>query len=157
MRYTSDGLPFHVRLCTPSRYGLLTGRYNWRSRLKQSVLPGGADPLIENGRRTLATMFKEHGYYTAAVGKWHLGLGWERKDFDGSEYGIADEVQEKLKVPGAAGFLLDGMNIDFTKPLKVSPNDFGNRYTYSMGLRRLLTSRPIPILKTARCFQCRIM
>ena len=75
-------------LCTPSRYGLMTGRYNWRSRLKQSVLPGGADPLIEEGRSTIATMFKKHGYYTAAVGKWHLGLGWERKLIDGKEYGI---------------------------------------------------------------------
>lgn len=117
-------------LCTPSRYGLLTGRYNWRSRLKQSVLPGGADPLIESGRETLATLFKKNGYFTAAVGKWHLGLGWERREFDGSEYGIADEVAEKMKIPGAAGFLLDGMNIDFTKPLKVSPNDYGFDYFF---------------------------
>lgn len=117
-------------LCTPSRYGLLTGRYNWRSRLKQSVLPGGADPLIESGRETLASIFKKHGYFTAAVGKWHLGLGWERKELDGSEYGIADEVKEKMKIPGAAGFLLDGMNIDFTKPLKVSPNDYGFDYFF---------------------------
>lgn len=117
-------------LCTPSRYGLMTGRYNWRSRLKQSVLPGGADPLIEEGRSTIATMFKKHGYYTAAVGKWHLGLGWERKLIDGKEYGIEDEVREKLKVPGAEGFLLDGMGIDFTKPLKVSPNDYGFDYFF---------------------------
>lgn len=117
-------------LCTPSRYGLLTGRYNWRSRLKQSVLPGKADPLIESGRSTIATMFKKHGYYTAAVGKWHLGLGWERKPIDGSEYGIEEEVKEKLKVPGAEGFLLDGMGIDFTKPLKVSPNDYGFDYFF---------------------------
>ena len=117
-------------LCTPSRYGLMTGRYNWRSRLKQSVLPGGAAPLIEEGRSTLATMFKKHGYYTAAVGKWHLGLGWERKSIDGKEYGIEDEVREKLKVPGAEGFLLDGMGIDFTKPLKVSPNDYGFDYFF---------------------------
>ena len=117
-------------LCTPSRYGLLTGRYNWRSRLKQSVLPGGGDPLIESGRMTLASMFKKHGYYTAAVGKWHLGLGWERKALDGSEYGIADEVNEKKNLPGAEGFLLDGMNIDFTKPLKVSPNDYGFDYFF---------------------------
>lgn len=117
-------------LCTPSRYGLLTGRYNWRSRLKQSVLPGGSDPLIETGRSTLGTLFKKHGYYTTAVGKWHLGLGWERKAIDGSEYGIEEEVKEKLKIPGAEGFLLDGMGIDFTKPLKVSPNDYGFDYFF---------------------------
>ena len=62
-------------LCTPSRYGLLTGRYNWRSRLKAGVLPGGAPPLIEEGRSTLGTLFQSQGYFTAAVGKWHQGLG----------------------------------------------------------------------------------
>ena len=135
-------------LCTPSRYGLLTGRYNWRSRLKQSVLPGGADPLIESGRETLATMFKRQGYFTAAVGKWHLGLGWERKAFDGSEYGIADEVKEKMKLPGAAGFLLDGMNIDFTKPLKVSPNDYG--FDYFFGTAASLDQPPYTYIENRR-------
>ena len=43
-------------LCTPSRYGLLTGRYNWRSRLKSSVLPGQSFPLLEQGRETLASL-----------------------------------------------------------------------------------------------------
>ncbi|MCQ2558282.1 MAG: arylsulfatase [Oscillospiraceae bacterium] len=117
-------------LCTPSRYGLLTGRYNWRSRLKSAVLPGGAPPLIEEGRDTLASLFHRHGYYTAAVGKWHLGLGWQRRDFDGSEYGIQNEVapQKAHYVPG--GFVLDGMDLDFDKPLTVSPNDFGFDYFY---------------------------
>ncbi|MDT2801552.1 sulfatase-like hydrolase/transferase [Vagococcus lutrae] len=63
-------------LCTPSRYGLLTGTYSWRSPLKSYVLPGDSLPLIEEGRRTMAQMFKEKGYQTAVVGKWHLGLGW---------------------------------------------------------------------------------
>ncbi len=55
-------------LCTPSRYGLLTGRYNWRSRLKSLVLPGDAEALIEKDRRTLAQLLKDHGYNTAAIG-----------------------------------------------------------------------------------------
>lgn len=117
-------------LCTPSRYGLLTGRYNWRSRLKRGVLPGGSEPLIENGRMTLGNLFRNNGYFTAAVGKWHLGLGWERQEIDGSRYGIEDETKEKLKRSGAEGFLLDGMNINFTKPLKVSPNDYGFDYFF---------------------------
>ncbi len=117
-------------LCTPSRYGLLTGRYNWRSRLKAGVLPGGAPPLIEEGRSTLGTLFQSQGYFTAAVGKWHQGLGWERTEIDGEKYGIGEEVKEKLKDPRAAGFMLDGMNIDFTKPLKVSPNDYGFDYFF---------------------------
>lgn len=117
-------------LCTPSRYGLLTGRYNWRSRLKSSVLPGGADPLIEKGRMTMADLFKQNGYYTAAVGKWHLGMQWQRREYDGSEYGIAEEVAEKKKHPGAEHFLLDGMNIDFSKPTAYGPNDYGFDYFF---------------------------
>ena len=117
-------------LCTPSRYGILTGRYNWRSRLKQGVLPGGSDPLIESGRETLATLFKRQGYYTAAVGKWHLGLGWERKEIDEENTGFPKEVVKNIKNPFQKEFMLDGLNIDFTKPLKVSPNDYGFDYFF---------------------------
>lgn len=61
--------------CTPTRYGLLTGRDPWRTRLKQHVLFGSqGDPLIEADRPTLATLFRSQGYGTAIVGKWHLGL-----------------------------------------------------------------------------------
>lgn len=63
-------------VCTPTRYGLLTGRYAWRTRLKQGVLWGNGDTLIEPRRLTLASMLRERGYYTAAVGKWHLGMHW---------------------------------------------------------------------------------
>ncbi|MSU23882.1 MAG: arylsulfatase [Opitutus sp.] len=65
-------------LCTPARYALLTGRYAWRGRLKQDVLQGYDPPLIEAGRHTVATLLREHGYATAAFGKWHLGLDWAR-------------------------------------------------------------------------------
>ena len=63
-------------VCTPTRYGLLTGRYAWRTRLKSGVLWGNGDTLIEPRRLTLASMLRARGYYTAAVGKWHLGLHW---------------------------------------------------------------------------------
>ena len=66
-------------VCTPTRYGLLTGRYAWRSRLKQGVLWGNGDTLIEPRRLTLASMLRARGYYTAAVGKWHLGMHWAAK------------------------------------------------------------------------------
>ena len=49
-------------LCTPSRYGLMTGRYNWRSKLKHSVISGDKKHLIEDGRLTLGLMFKSAGY-----------------------------------------------------------------------------------------------
>jgi len=67
--------------CTPTRYGLLTGRYPWRGRMKHWVLFGvQGDPLIEEDRPTLATLFRSCGYATAMVGKWHLGLRYTRQD-----------------------------------------------------------------------------
>ena len=72
--------------CTPSRYSLLTGAYPWRQKEKQnSILDGDAPLAIEPGRYTLATLFKNAGYQTGIVGKWHLGLGdaKSRVDFNG--------------------------------------------------------------------------
>ena len=67
--------------CTATRYGLLTGRYAFRSRLKHFVLYGAqGDPLIEPDRPTLATLFKSEGYYTGMVGKWHVGLRYRQTD-----------------------------------------------------------------------------
>ncbi len=67
--------------CSPTRYGLLTGRYPWRNRLKHWVLFGSqGDPMIEADRPTLATMLRNNGYYTAMVGKWHVGLRYRRSD-----------------------------------------------------------------------------
>lgn len=67
-------------VCTPSRYSILTGRYNWRSRLKRGVLMGEDAPLLEPGRMTLASLLHSQGYYTACIGKWHLGLGFARQE-----------------------------------------------------------------------------
>ncbi len=65
-------------LCTPTRYGLLTGRYAWRTRLQSGVIGGLSPRLIEAGRPTVASFLQSHGYRTAVIGKWHLGLNWER-------------------------------------------------------------------------------
>jgi arylsulfatase A-like enzyme len=65
-------------VCTPTRYGLLTGRYAWRTRLKKGVLNGYGEPLIEPGRPTVASFLQRHGYHTGMVGKWHLGLGFAK-------------------------------------------------------------------------------
>jgi arylsulfatase A len=59
--------------CTPTRYGVLTGRYCFRSRLKAGVLTPWDPPLIEEGRLTVPALLRENGYATACVGKWHLG------------------------------------------------------------------------------------
>ena len=75
LRFTDAHSPSSV--CTPSRYGLLTGRYAWRSRLKRGVLQGYDPSLIEPDRATVASLLRDRGYATAAIGKWHLGLGDE--------------------------------------------------------------------------------
>lgn len=68
-------------VCTPTRYGILTGRYCWRSRLKKGVLAGTSPHLIEPGRLTVASVLRTSGYHTACIGKWHLGWDWTmRKD-----------------------------------------------------------------------------
>ena len=91
--------------CTPTRYGLLTGRYAWRSRLKHWVLFGEqGDPMIEPDRPTIASMLRDHGYVTAMFGKWHVGLRYRRADGT-----------------SAAGW----EDADLTQPLHTSPLDHG--------------------------------
>jgi arylsulfatase A-like enzyme len=73
-RFTHAYAPGSV--CSPTRYGLMTGRYYWRTSVKDGEVLGGTAPLhIETNRLTLASLCKSQGYRTAAFGKWHLGLG----------------------------------------------------------------------------------
>lgn len=58
---------------TPSRYSLLTGHYSWR-RNDTGVAAGNAGMIIRPEQQTVADLFKQRGYTTGAVGKWHLGL-----------------------------------------------------------------------------------
>lgn len=63
-------------VCTPTRYGILTGRYAWRSRLKSGVTWSYDPHLIDTERYTVGDLLQKHGYHTACIGKWHLGLDW---------------------------------------------------------------------------------
>ena len=86
-RLAAEGMTFteaHASsaVCTPTRYGILTGRYNWRTRLQSGVLQGFSSPLIEPGRLTVPALLKRHGYATACIGKWHLGMGISKRHLD---------------------------------------------------------------------------
>lgn len=85
-------------VCTPSRYGLLTGRYSWRTHLKKGVFGAQRECLIEDGRLTLASLLRDAGYNTAMVGKWHLGM-----EFDG-ELGKRDWTKPFHDGPIEKGF-----------------------------------------------------
>jgi arylsulfatase A-like enzyme len=82
-RLASEGMTFSdahsgSAVCSPTRYGILTGRYAWRSRLQRGVLGPYDAPLIPPERFTLPAMLKSSGYQTACIGKWHLGWNWPR-------------------------------------------------------------------------------
>ena len=81
MRFTDAHTPSSV--CTPTRYGLLTGRYAWRTALKKSVLWAWDKPLIATDRFTFPKMLKVKNYNTACIGKWHLGWRWPSNKGDG--------------------------------------------------------------------------
>ena len=61
-------------VCTPTRYGIMTGRYSWRTWLQKGVVTGFAPCLIDEGRPTVASFLKSQGYHTAIIGKWHLNF-----------------------------------------------------------------------------------
>lgn len=106
-------------VCTPSRYATLTGRYCWRSRLKDGIVWGYDGALIEEGRRTVGHMLKDHGYRTACIGKWHLGMDWTMDD--GSHPNNHVEYGKLLPAERAAL----NERIDFTKPYRGGPVDRG--------------------------------
>ena len=105
MRFTDAHSPSSV--CTPTRYGLLTGRYGWRTPLTEGTLRGYSPPLIEPDRPTLGTLLQARGYRTAAIGKWHLGMAMPRLP--------EGELQASAGNPG----------IDFGGVISDSPVDHG--------------------------------
>jgi len=111
MTFTDAHSPSAV--CTPTRYGVMCGRYPWRSKMKQGVLGGYSRPLIEPKRQTIAAVLKDSGYTTCCVGKWHLGLGWQWKE----------KPPKNINNMGIAGGKA-GM-VDYAKPLTSGPTTLG--------------------------------
>lgn len=117
IRLTNAHTPSAV--CTPTRYGLLTGRYPWRSYLKKEVLAYYAPALIPAGRTTLASYLKTQGYRTGGFGKWHLGLDWTPVEGDPQQWRSHWDTRDPktgVKV---------GKGIDHTKPFNNAPTDIG--------------------------------
>jgi arylsulfatase A len=96
-------------VCSPTRYGLLTGRYSWRSRLKRGIVGKWERPLIEEDRLALPSMLKKQGYNTACIGKWHLGWNWAKK---------------------GGGYTQRQNEIDFTKAAEGGPAGCGFDYYF---------------------------
>lgn len=116
-------------VCSPSRYALLTGRYHWRTRLQNGIVGVFGEPLVAPNRMTIGTLAKQHGYRTAAIGKWHLGWDWpitpeQRKYFQGAgKQGSNDEATV------AGGEHLAAWQGVFAKPIPGGPTTRGfDRY-----------------------------
>lgn len=120
-------------VCTPSRYSILTGRYNWRSALKKGVTWGYSEPLLEPDRLTVAAFLQGHGYHTGCVGKWHLGWTWAR-------HGQTDE--------DLSGEAATGDDVDFTRPISDGPTDVG--FDYYFGISASLDMAPYVYVENDR-------
>lgn len=124
----------------PSRYGLVTGRYFFRAE-KRSSYWGYLDPLIEIGRETIGSVLQKSGYTTACIGKWHLGLEWER----------LEESRPLITHGRSLGFT----NADFHKPVKNGPNDLG--FDYSFILPASLDMPPYAFLRNGQAIDPEIV
>ena len=127
--------------CTPSRYGLLTGRYYFRSPMYRDNGaklggPGYLPPLIEPGRETIGSLMQKAGYTTACIGKWHLGMSWALKD--------------PAKPRGLLGPGTRYTNTDFAHRTQDGPNSRG--FDYSFIIPSSLSDPPFVFLRNGQVF-----
>lgn len=120
IRFTSAHSPSSV--CTPTRYGLLTGRYAWRTSMKEGVISDIAPALIDPDRMTLGSLMKEAGYYTSCIGKWHLGVNWHPKPGDPGDWQWGQDIRYSYKSIRE--------RIDHSKPFENGPTALGFDYFF---------------------------
>ena len=113
LRFTDAHSPSSV--CTPTRYGILTGRYAWRTALQKSVLWPWDPPLLEDERVTLAEMLRAEGYRTACIGKWHLGWDWPL----GETSSVRDEIEGHTWEPKRRAEI--GARVNWERPVGGGP------------------------------------
>lgn len=108
IRFTDAHSPATV--CTPTRYSLMTGQMAFRVPRGGMVFTGGGGPsLINPGRLTLPGMLKQRGYGTYAVGKWHVGLTFRKKNGEPIKDGSLESIRD----------------IDFERRIEGGPIDHG--------------------------------
>jgi len=120
MSFTDAHSPSAV--CSPTRYGLLTGRYAWRTCLQEWVIAAYEPPLIAPQRPTLPGFLQQHGYHTACVGKWHLGWEW-----------AGPQPSRRTETPNGQSKL----EWDFTRPMQGGPTQRGFDYYFGVDLPNL--------------------
>jgi arylsulfatase A-like enzyme len=122
-------------VCTPTRYGVLTGRYAWRTKLQRGVLGGLSPSLIAPDRLTVAKLLKQQGYRTACIGKWHLGLDWVK---------LPGKNVAELNIESAQQV----NNVDYAKPFAGGP--LGAGFDEFFGISASLDMVPYTFLRGDR-------
>ena len=152
-RMADEGMKFtdaHTSssVCTPTRYGILTGRYNWRSKKKSGVLSGTSDALIPQDRVTIANFLKDQGYHTGMVGKWHLGITWQKLangEIKKPEKSFLKEGYTGKKSKHAAAW-----KVDYSKPA-ITP--IHNGFDYFYGIAASLDMPPYVYIENDRAVE----
>jgi len=118
-RLSQEGLTFMdahsgAAVCSPTRYGVMTGRFFWRTYKGHSLVMPYDPPTIPPERMTWGSLMQKQGYETGYIGKWHLGLWYPSKPQQGF----------------ARQYTMNEMQVDFSKPVLGGPTDLGFDYFF---------------------------